>query len=292
MTHDGKPVDRRPYKPMTREQHNANAVAYEPKLKAMYSEKVDRKFYGIAFPTWVTPKVEGVRCLTLADGGLVDKTLHPIKNNHIYNTLERYGLGGLDGALTLKGDHTLKEITEAVMRVDGKPSFKYYIFDLWNQPMLTYEYRMKELRHQVTKPHPEEIIILNPVCVYDTEGLLKYWNKCALDGFDGIMMRRKKGYYAWWTHLQGDLKEFTKYASGVGAITGVEEYEYVPGTFRGFKCCDSVGRSFAVRKGYTEKERVFFWDTKTIQIGNKIHFTYQPGDCAPRHPTFVRVEKV
>lgn len=290
MTRDGKPVDKAPFKQLSVEQHNLQSNVYEHKLQAMMPEKVDGRFLGVKFPSLVTPRVAGVRCLTLPDGRPVDELKRNIKNLHICNTLQGYGLSGLDGVLTLEGEVTRNEVIAVVNDKHASPKFQYYVFDLWNRPQHNYNERVRSMNYIITTPYPPEIKVLLPVKVYDTGGLMKYWNKCADDGFDGIVMRQGDAHYAWWTNTMGNLKIFSKFETRTGYIIGVEEGK--PGTLRGFKCLGDKGQEFSVRAGFTDKQRKFYWDTRTIQIGNLIMFNTQPGDCPPRHPVLIRVEKV
>jgi len=214
-----------------------------------------------------------------------------IPNEHIFNTLKSYGMSGLDGVIRLNGDTTWFETDVAVIEKSGKPDFTYYIFDLWNRPNLNYVERVLSMKHIITKPYPPEITVLYPSKVYDAKGLLAYWNHCADDGFDGVTMRRASGYYAWWTHLKGDLKEFSYYKRYKADVVGFEQDENT-GNLRGFKCINALGQEFSVRAGFTKKQRKDYWDTRTIQVGNHIWFTTQPGTCAPRHPVFIRIDNV
>ena len=291
MTHDGKPVDKAPFAQLTIEQHDKCSVANEAALNPMMPELVDSKFLGVRFPTCATPRVLGVRCLTMIDGRPVDMNKNGIWNKHICDTLESYGMSGLDGVLKLNGDATYVETEDAVMEKSGKPDFTYYVFDLWNRPHLTYSERVRSMKHIITDPHPPEIEVLYPSVVYDTKGLMNYWNRCADYGFDGTVMRFGGGYYAWWTHLKGDLKIFSHYRRYKADVVGFEQ-DGNTGNLRGFKCKNALGQTFSVRAGFTRKQRKDYWDTRTIQVGNRIWFTTQPGTCAPRHPVFIRIDNV
>lgn len=291
MTHDGKPVDKAPFQQLTVEQHDQCSEAHYDALKAMMPEKVDSKFLGVKFPTCATPRVLGVRCLTLLDGDPIDTNKNDIPNEHIRDTLKGYCMSGLDGVIRLNGDSTIVETKAAVADKKGKPDFTYYIFDLWNRSGLTYSERVRSMKHIITDPHPPEIEVLYPSVVYDTKGLMDYWNRCADWGFDGAVMRFGGGYYAWWTHLKGDLKIFSYYGRFKADIVGFEQ-DGNTGNLRGFKCKNALGQTFSVRAGFTKKQRQDYWDTRTIQVGNHIWFTTQPGTCAPRHPVFIRIDNV
>ena len=91
-------------------------------LKPMLAVKADMD--QIVLPILVTPKRDGIRCLTV-NGVAMSRSLKPIPNKFVREQLA--GLHGLDGELMLKG--AFNDVQSGIMTEDGEPDFMYHVFD-------------------------------------------------------------------------------------------------------------------------------------------------------------------
>ena len=94
----------------------------------------------LKFPVLVTPKIDGIRCV-ITDEGPRTRSLKEIPNRHIMHQLSTLPKW-LDGELTV-GDKFF-DCTSGIMSEDGRPDFKFWIFDTVS-PQHTYDHRVGQL---------------------------------------------------------------------------------------------------------------------------------------------------
>ena len=290
----GRPWEH-PYRervPWTVEKYQRDVWTLEPKLKAMVPDKIGtltpyRSVQQINYPVLVTPKVRGVHCLTLGDGRVVDSNLNDILNFSIRMELSNYGIGGLDGVITIAGELDKSAIVNEVAYGNSMAEFEYHVFDLWAMTLEEYSYRVANLELLLPKPRPPMIRILNPVMVYDTNGLIRFWNKCVDDGHDGVMIRRIHGKYTRQgvQTPRGTLDELSIQDEGTGTILIAK---CTNNRLDAFIISDRLGNKLDVAHGYTEKQREFFWKTRKQHIGYDLTYKYNPGGDGPRNLVFVK----
>ncbi len=90
----------------------------------------------IQYPIFASPKLDGIRA-SVVDGKLLSRTLKEIPSRHVFCTLSKSVLDGLDGELIV-GDPTspscYRDTVSGVMAIEKIPNFRYYVFDLWDHP--------------------------------------------------------------------------------------------------------------------------------------------------------------
>jgi len=291
-----KPVVKEPWE-MSVEFHNDDARVLEKKLKPLKAKDITadydigKNLNAIKYPALGTPKIEGVRCLTLGDGVAVDGDLKKIPNLHIYNTLLEYGMGGLDGGITIPGA-TEEEIYAAVMDKNTTENFKYMVFDVWNRPLHKYSDRVKALEFVLAKPRPSMIEIVKPVEITASGGVMEYYKYCASKGFDGVIIRESNGVYTFSDDEVGNTHKLKLYQVGEAEVVGTKEDTKVPNTLKAFVCRDfEFGYTFEVSRGITKEQRKQFWKLKAQYTGGKIFYkTHAALRTKPSNPSFVRIE--
>jgi DNA ligase-1 len=265
------------------------------------------------YPVSCTPKVDGIRCLTFTGGAPKSRSLKPIPNLHIQAELEKYGVDGLDGELWIPGAENFGEVSSAVMRKDGEPVFEYLVFDMHNIPQERYGDRVKAF-DILPKPHPPWLKFLRPVLVYDAEGFLKYWDKCANEGYEGVMSRQEGGIYKYGrsTHTEQLLLKYKMFQDDEAEIIGFEEMmtnnnpkvknnlgeserstskagKVPAGVLGKWKVRDlKTGVEFEVGTGFSAKQRKDYWRNRQVHVGDLIKYKHQPhgGKGKPRFPSF------
>ena len=278
-------------KPRTLEAYQSMIPLNEKSLVPMVPDKMNTtalltSLEAVKYPVLVTPKVRGVRCLTMTDGEPVDGELHSISNQWISETLKVYGMGGLDGVITIRDEYDKRDIKEQVSDPHAAPEFEYHVFDLWCETLMEYDDRIAELVRILPKPRPGMIKVLRPADVRDVDGLVAYWNKCVDEGYDGVMVRQPDGMYT--QHGQpaplGMLDDLSVHATDKATIVGSIGTD----TLDAFMVKDSGGREFTVRCGYTQQQRDMYWKLRRQHIGFDLTYRYNPGGRMPRNCVFIK----
>ena len=93
----------------------------------------------LSFPVYATPKIDGIRCLTLPPDQegkrcrAVSRKIKSISNNWTREWLEEYLPFGLDGELVVIGDDdkplNFQACSSGIMKGSGQPRFRYCVFD-------------------------------------------------------------------------------------------------------------------------------------------------------------------
>lgn len=240
----------------------------------------------IKYPTLATPKVAGVRCLTLSDGHPVDVDYDDIPNRYIREQLSLYGVGGLDGVLTITGELDQAVVEAAVNDLEATPTFEFHVFDLWALQTEEYHKRADIITSILPMPRPHMIRVLSPVIVYDMDGLVKYWDTCVDRGYDGVVIRDPGAPYVRTGRPAecGSLDELSAHEMGTGTIV-IAKGE---GNLDAFVVKDAAGNEFDVACGYTQEQRDFYWKTRKQHVGYDLTFRYNPGAKVPRNPVFIK----
>ncbi len=174
----------------------------------------------LVYPVLASPKLDGIRALTIK-GHLLSRSFTSIPNKHIQATLK--GLpDGLDGELVVEG-FTFNQIQSAVMREEGKPDFRFYVFDYVKTSIFTpYIDRMIDLERLTL---PKECHKILPVKI-DNEAMLNFYeNECLKMKFEGIMTRKPTGPYKCGRSsvLEGYLVKVKQFKDSEARVIGFEE---------------------------------------------------------------------
>jgi len=185
----------------------------------------------IKFPVLASPKIDGIRAYS-HDLMLFSRSKKPIPNRFIQDTIEKPGLSGLDGELTVgppNAKDVMQRTTSGVMRQDGEPDFTWWIFDYWTKPEDAYVNRMSALNAYLKTPeflqnHPR-IRFLDQAFVETQEQLDKYEQQCIDQGFEGIMLRSLGGRYKYGrsTAREGYLLKVKRWVDAEARVIGFEE---------------------------------------------------------------------
>lgn len=172
-------------------------------LKPMLAakRKVQHQF---KFPLWVTPKIDGIRCLN-NEGYAMSRSFKQIPNIYIQNffrtrfaSVEAHGLDGeLDllpiGDMLSKRPPTFQEVSSAVTSVDGEPDFVYRIFDIQGTDgYMNRMERLADLYQKFMQIYPSDmhrIEFLFPFQVTNQEQLDAYVQIQLAAGKEGAMAR-------------------------------------------------------------------------------------------------------
>lgn len=160
----------------------------------MLASKASEDWSTLKYPLLASPKLDGIRCV-MRDGVAFSRTLKPIRNLHIQNMLHELP-SGLDGELMV-GDKTdpkaWAESQSGVMRQDGTPDFKYYVFDDFTNPYEPFHVRLESARLKL-RGNPHCVHVAHDL-ILTQEELIAYEEACVRDRYEGAMIRQYDSPY-------------------------------------------------------------------------------------------------
>jgi DNA ligase 1 len=180
---------------------------------------VNCELENLKYPVLCTFKYDGIRCVR-KDGQALSRKLKPIPNNYVREKLEEeidceYDL---DGELICEGG--FNTIQSSIMKGEGRPKFKYYIFDVITE--LPYVDRMSLLKSLELPNFCEKVL---PVQISTPEELRGY-EEAAIDlGYEGVMLRSPYGPYKFGrsTLREAYLLKLKRFTDAEGIVEDVEE---------------------------------------------------------------------
>jgi len=274
----------------------------------------------IKFPVYVTPKLDGIRCLKI-DDNIVSRTFKPIRNAEMAAAIKDLLPDGSDGELMTGG--TFQNTTSIVMSADkriGNDAAFFYWFDyVIDDPKKPYLERMNDMKKYV-EDHPEilaaspvKIVPLIPTEIKTIEELLNYETEVLDQGFEGVMLRSPHGPYKFGrsTLKEGSLVKMKKFDDDEAIIVGFNELQKntnekkmnelgdmkrsshmggkIDQEMLGSFVVDWNGIEFAIGSGFTMEQRMEFWNDREKLIGKLVKFKYFATGMktAPRFPIFL-----
>lgn len=269
----------------------------------------------LKYPVWVTPKLDGIRCLKI-DGKAVSRKFKPIPNNYVRTWIETHCPDGFDGEIICPGK-TFNETQSLIMTEEGTPDFQYVVFDYVKETLRTaYLDRMNYLlayfmAHGQTMNFAAPLfpkIIINEILLKDELDLR------LSRGYEGIMIRSGNGPYKCGrsTLREGFLLKLKVFADSEATVVGFEERLHnnneaktdelghtkrsshkanlVPaGTLGNLLVKDiKTGVEFGIGTGMDDALRLEIWNNQQKYLGKIVNYQHQPfGEKdKPRFPSF------
>lgn len=285
-------------------------------MKPMLASPADLD--NLPFPLLASPKLDGVRAIN-DNGKLLSRSLKPIPNKHLSELLGRPLLSGFDGELIVGdawGPTVYRDTVSAVMRHEGKPDARFYVFDLWDAP---YEYRQRwhELQRIAEKLTGLPVDVVDQALIEDRAQLDLYEAAAVAKGFEGVMLRRPDAPYKFGrsTAKEGFLMKVKRFEDSEALVIGVEEEMHNTneaetnelgrtkrstakdglvgkGTMGALIVRDvKTGVEFNIGTGFTAEDRSLFWLQRSayIRAGTVVKYKYFPVGVKdkPRHPVYL-----
>ena len=175
------------------------AGGLEPMLAHKFKDHSDK----IVYPAYLQPKLDGIRCIAMLQGGfctLWTRTRKQITSlPHIVAELERQWAGrediNFDGELY---NHAYKNKFEDIVSLvrpatpkDGSTIVQYHIYDV-AVGFYTFKQRM-ELRNRL-KPN-KTLVLVATILMDEDEGVTTYFTRCRKAGYEGAMIRNAASLY-------------------------------------------------------------------------------------------------
>ena len=268
----------------------------------------------LPYPLLASVKLDGIRCI-IKDGIAYSRTLKPIRNKHIQSILGRPEYNGLDGELIV-GDPTasdcMRVTNSGVMAIEGKPDFRYYVFDMWNRSVPYNKVLMQILTMELDYVIPlAQRICKQPKTVNARE------EEALAAGYEGLILRRSNSPYKFGrsTLKEGYLLKLKRYCQEEAIVIGFEPLQHndnnaeinalgytqrssaqgnkidlpllgnliVKGMFQ-----DQPNVIFSIGTGFTLLEREKLWGQREDLIGKIVTYKFFPTGSKdkPRHPVY------
>lgn len=154
------------------------------------------KFEAILFPIMVSPKIDGIRA-TVQAGKLLSRNHKPIGNDHIRSMLEHSMFEGFDGELVVGAayDDPFLRTTGAVRRKDGKPDFRFHVFDICNMPGVAFKDRRRELGKRLSLLTGSCATAVPHTFIGDPDLLNDLEQTYVETGYEGVMTNNPASFY-------------------------------------------------------------------------------------------------
>lgn len=269
----------------------------------------------LRFPLLATPKLDGIRCLVVLQGGrkmAVSRNFKPIQNDYIRRWVEAHCPVGFDGELMLKhpAPMNFQAISSAVMKRTGEPDFVYMVFDYVKDSLAKpYSDRINDLGTvfsvmagnllSTLKQHATD---LQPVMVHTQEQLDAYEATAIQAGFEGVMVRKPSGPYKLGrsSNNEGYLLKIKRFEDSEAVILEVKAQKHnenvamrdelgrtrrssskegitFKDTLGGFVVRDlKTGVEFSIGSGLDDAQRKELWVKRDTLPGQLLKYKFQP----------------
>jgi DNA ligase-1 len=268
----------------------------------------------LRYPLLASPKLDGIRCL-IKDGKPVTRSLKPVPNKHVRNILSIDALHGLDGELIVGGEteaQAFNTTSSGVMSIGGMPDVKFWVFDFFDSD-LGFERRLRKA--EMVARQSDHVVIVRHTIISNWDALQAYEQDCVQLGFEGVMLRDPSGPYKHGrsTVKEGWLLKLKRFDDGEAKIVGVnplmsnlneqtinalgqkERSSKKSGMVQkelmgNIEVVDiTTGTSFEIGTGFTQSQRVEFWERRESVVGKIVKYKSQKSGVKekPRFPVFL-----
>jgi DNA ligase-1 len=264
----------------------------------------------------ISLKLDGIRCTALIDekGHIVFKTRQGkiIKGLlEIKMALKAYNLTScmLDGELirinkeNLPSDENFRLTTEIVnSKSEDKKGLEFVLFDVTSLSAyqnkkcdMEYQTRMILLSQLINKESKFIRLVPTYGITDDIARVYQVLDEVTSQGLEGLMLNTLTGEYRFGKRSKELLKVKKMHTCDI-KCTGIEEGEGKYEGTLGKIVCDYKGFELRVGSGFTDEQRVYFWDNQDEIIGQLVEIQYfeeskdkKTGDLSLRFPVFKRV---
>lgn len=265
-------------------------------------------------------KYDGIRALTFPPTepkktcSVKTRALKPLPNRHVRDYMERHFPPFLDGELTLYANSTFNDCQSAFMSHDALPmTWEFCVFDNFEKPhhpFFSRNRRNEEIfrNHKFTK----HLLLLNQQKVRSPREIetaiasAKNWN------YEGVIFRSPLATYKFGraTLSGAEMVKFKPLETDEAVIVGFEEemenlssplidergYTKRLKRVNALKGKETLGslivswrdKVFSIGSGFTQTQRITYWQRRKSLIGRTITFAYQLYGTKnkPRQPIF------
>lgn len=198
------------------------------KFKPMRASYYDQKHF--QYPGLVSIKSDGIRCIRLHNCRTVSKSLKPIPNTFVIETLDRIfgAINCIEGELVMAGG--LNKTTSGIMTKGYHPiDFEFHVFDSFANPDAPFEERQKRIYNLVAATRerdPKNIIkVVGQHEVASHEEMIALHDTFTAADLEGSMVRSKAGRYKFGTSTarEGFLLKHKDWQDSEAVVLSFEE---------------------------------------------------------------------
>lgn len=282
-------------------------------MLAAKEKDIPKLLKAIRYPVLATPKLDGIRCLTVGRRALT-RALKDQPNQYVRDKISALP-DGLDGELIVLGK-TFNEIQSLIMTRSGTPDFHFFVFDYVKDDLLKpYDQRIEDLK-ALSPELPMYCQLVLPIMIHNDEDLMAYEAKCLTQGFEGVMIRTVDSPYKCnrSTLKEGYLIAIKRFVDSEAIIIGFEEKLHnnnpaqtnelgrtkrsshqenlVPAGTTGVILAKDITDGTEIRIGtgigLNDELKLDMWTNKDKYIGKIITYSYQEHGMKdkPRIPSF------
>jgi DNA ligase-1 len=261
------------------------------------------------YPYIVSPKLDGVRCLTTPLGA-VSRKLIPVPNDFVREKLNKLPVG-LDGEIRARDSDF--DVSTSLFRNKSKIfPFTYDVFDriditggIWN--------RIRGLKRQDLGDNCL-LRVVPQIRVSDLRELMELENRFVADGYEGIMIRSPDAFYKFGrsTRKEEGLMKFKRWMDDDAVIIGRKpklknnnpkvsdalgnakrskhKANLEPQDTLGALLCSLNGHNFDIGSGFDDETAIRLWKMTDEELySHKVKFKYKglTKDKVPLFPIYL-----
>lgn len=261
-----------------------------------------------------SPKLDGIRAI-IKDGLVVSRKMKPIPNRHVQDLFANQpDLEGYDGELIVGepfAANVYRVTNSGVMAIKGKPDVTFHVFDRIDRPDMEYENRLMTLLEH------DNVEIVPQYAINGAEELLKYETRALEQGYEGMMLRARRGLNSLYkfgraTEASQTLMKLKRFSDFESVVIGFEEEmknnneatkdafgrtersshqdnKVGKGRLGALVCLTPEGIEFKIGTGFDAADREDIWQRQDELIGVRVKYkSFSIGvKDAPRFPVWL-----
>lgn len=240
-------------------------IPTEKPFRPMLAQSYDKHSGKIEWPAYVSPKLDGIRCIAFMNGDVIS---YMSRQGKLFNTLshldaELYPI--LKNGAVLDGElynHSMKnnfqKLVSLIRRDKAVPDsslIQYHVYDMISED--DYETRLNTFSSLLK--NLSGVKVVDAIEIDGPDKVEEFHNKFVSDGYEGAILRNKVGPYEI-DKRSYNLQKYKHFDTEEFLITGAEENVGKQAGQCSIICRTKDGKRFAVKPKGNEYEREEYWN--------------------------------